>query len=254
MKKIAIIGSGIIGMTCATYLSKENIEVTVFDSGIGQATSASAGIISPWLSKRRNKKWYHLAKDGAHFFQKLAIDFSLPEQVYQKSGSLILRKPDELALLAALAEERKKEAPEIGQIALLSSTQTKQILPLLKEQPALKISGGARLDGKAYLNHLRKIAQMNHVSFVHEQVSLRKTTNGWLIKGLFGEKEVDQVVAACGPFLKNLLSPLGYDVDVRPQKGQLLVFETSLSDTARWPVVMLDGEADRSLRLVSQGH
>ena len=57
--KIAIVGAGIVGSTAAYYLSKEKgVEVTVFDHGLGQATKAAAGIISPWFSKRRNKAWY----------------------------------------------------------------------------------------------------------------------------------------------------------------------------------------------------
>ena len=62
MKKVAIIGAGIVGATAAYYLSKESdLEVTVFDHGQGQATKAAAGIISPWFSKRRNRpgiRWH----------------------------------------------------------------------------------------------------------------------------------------------------------------------------------------------------
>ncbi|WP_141564552.1 FAD-dependent oxidoreductase, partial [Streptococcus mutans] len=48
MKKVAIIGAGIVGATAAYYLSKEkDIAVTVFDDGFGQATKAAAGIICP---------------------------------------------------------------------------------------------------------------------------------------------------------------------------------------------------------------
>ena len=66
MKKVAIIGAGIVGATAAYYLSKEaDLEVTAFDHGQGQATKAAAGIISPWFSKRRNKAGYKLARLGA---------------------------------------------------------------------------------------------------------------------------------------------------------------------------------------------
>ena len=44
MKKVAIIGAGIVGATAAYYLSKEaDLEVTVFDHGQGQATKGSSG-------------------------------------------------------------------------------------------------------------------------------------------------------------------------------------------------------------------
>ena len=73
--KIAIVGAGIVGSTAAYYLSKEKeVEVTVFDHGLGQATKAAAGIISPWFSKRRNKAWYRMARLGADFYQELVSD------------------------------------------------------------------------------------------------------------------------------------------------------------------------------------
>lgn len=54
-KKIAVIGGGIVGATASYYSAKAGYSVSVFDSGTGQATAAAAGIICPWLSRRRNK-------------------------------------------------------------------------------------------------------------------------------------------------------------------------------------------------------
>lgn len=55
-KKVAIIGAGIVGASAAYFLSqREDLDVTIFDEGTGQGTAAAAGIISPWLSRRRNK-------------------------------------------------------------------------------------------------------------------------------------------------------------------------------------------------------
>ncbi|MDN6711745.1 MAG: FAD-binding oxidoreductase, partial [Tetragenococcus halophilus] len=123
MQKIAIIGGGVIGITLANYLDTTKYDVTLFDDETGQATKASAGIISPWLSKRRNKRWYRLARDGAAFFQKLVADMRISEKIYAKNGTILLRT-NGLEDLANLAEQRKADAPEIGEINLLSAKQT----------------------------------------------------------------------------------------------------------------------------------
>ncbi len=68
MKKIAIIGGGIIGMTLANYLDTDKFDISLFDDEKNQATKASAGIISPWLSKRRNKKMVSISKRWCSFF------------------------------------------------------------------------------------------------------------------------------------------------------------------------------------------
>ena len=216
MEKIAIIGGGIIGMTLASYLDTSKFNVALFDEGTGQATKASAGIISPWLSKRRNKQWYRLAKDGAAFFPKLIKDFQLDQTIYAQSGTLLLRPEKDLA----------------------------QALPLLKPAVSLRISGGGRLDGKAYLEHLGQRLVQKQIEQIQAKVTLHKKNDSWLIKGPFGEYTADRVILTPGPALKPLLKNLGYSADIRPQKGQLLAFQTSYKMSQDWPVAMLDGEAD----------
>ena len=107
--KVAVIGGGIVGATCAYYLSKdENIELTVFDYGVGQATKASAGIISPWFSKRRNKPWYKMARLGADFYLKLVEDLKKDgynTDFYDQCGVYLLKKDaNKLPELKELAE------------------------------------------------------------------------------------------------------------------------------------------------------
>ena len=53
----------------------------------------------------------------------------------------------------------------------------------------------------------------------------------------------DQVILATGAWLGDLLEPLGYAVDVRPQKGQLRDYQLA-QDMEAYPVVMPEGEWD----------
>lgn len=244
MEKIAIIGGGIIGMTTANYLDTDQFKITLFDYGVGQATKASAGIISPWLSKRRNKTWYRLAKDGAAFFPKIVQDFALDSSIYAQTGTLIIRKKEKLTELLELAEERKKEAPEIGELKLLAAEQTAHLLPLLNQIPSLYVTGGGRLNGKAYLHYLSDRLERKGITIINDKVQLQKRSDSWLIQGAVNENLFDRVILTAGPSLKSLLKPLGYRVDIRPQKGQLIAFDTPYNQSQNWPVAMLDGEAD----------
>ena len=242
MKKVAIVGAGIVGATTAYYLSKEvDIEVTVFDHGLGQATKAAAGIISPWFSKRRNKAWYKMARLGADFYVDLLNDLQESGQevdFYQRSGVFLLKKDEsKLEEVYKLALQRKDESPLIGELAILDQATASNLFPGLEGfERLLYASGGARVDGQLLVTRLLEASQ---VKVIKDRVSLNLVSSGYQI----GNQIFDQVVLATGAWLGQVLEPLGYEVDVRPQKGQLRDYQLDL-DMASYPVVMPEGEWD----------
>ncbi len=248
-KKIAVIGGGIVGSTAAFYLSKNQQNVTLFDEGTGQATSAAAGIISPWLSQRRNKEWYFLAKEGAKFYQTLMADLSQYEPVhdiYQQTGTILYKKtPNLLSKLTKLATERKVDAPEIGDILPLTEKEVKEIIPnLLLDDDALFVSGGAKIDGAKLVTSLINQLEKMGNTYLNQQVTrISYDNNQWQVHANELIHSFDQLILACGAWVGDLLRPLDFFVDVRPQKGQLIELQTSI-DTTNWPVIMPVGETD----------
>ena len=242
MKKVAIVGAGIVGATAAYYLSKEaDIEVTVFDHGYGQATKAAAGIISPWFSKRRNKAWYKMARLGADFYVDLLADLEKSGQkvdFYQRSGVLLLKKDDsKLEELYDLALQRRDESPLIGELAILDQESSSKLFPGLKGfERLLYASGGARVDGQLLVSRLLEASQ---VKVIKKEVSLKPLSSGYQI----GNQVFDQVILSTGAWLGHILESLGYEVDVRPQKGQLRDYRVP-QDMGTYPVVMPEGEWD----------
>ena len=242
MKKVAIVGAGIVGATAAYYLSKEaDIEVTVFDHGYGQATKAAAGIISPWFSKRRNKDWYKMARLGADFYVDLLADLEKSGQrvdFYQRSGVFLLKKDDsKLEELYQLALQRRDESPLIGKLAILDQESASKLFPGLKGfERLLYASGGARVDGYLLVSRLLEASQ---VKVIKKEVSLTPLEPGYQID----DQIFDQVILSTGAWLGHILEPLGYEVDVRPQKGQLRDYQVK-QDMASYPVVMPEGEWD----------
>lgn len=242
MKKVAIVGAGIVGATAAYYLSKEaDVEVTVFDHGHGQATKAAAGIISPWFSKRRNKAWYKMARLGADFYVDLLADLEKTGQkvdFYQRSGVFLLKKDDsKLEELYDLALQRRDESPLIGELAILDQAAASRLFPGLKGfERLLYASGGARVDGQLLVSRLLEASQ---VKVVKKEVSLKPLAFGYQIDN----QMFDQVILSTGAWLGHILEPLGYEVDVRPQKGQLRDYQVE-QDMGAYPVVMPEGEWD----------
>ena len=242
MKKVAIVGAGIVGATAAYYLSKEtDVEVTVFDHGYGQATKAAAGIISPWFSKRRNKAWYKMARLGADFYVDLLADIEKTGQkvdFYQRSGVFLLKKDDsKLEELYDLALQRRDESPLIGELAILDQAAASSLFPGLKGfERLLYASGGARVDGQLLVSRLLEASQ---VKVIKKEVSLKPLSSGYQIDN----QMFDQVILSTGAWLGHILEPLGYEVDVRPQKGQLRDYQVE-QDMGDYPVVMPEGEWD----------
>lgn len=250
-QRIAVIGAGIVGATAAFYLSKAGYSVTIYDEGTGQATSAAAGIICPWLSQRRNKEWYQLVAKGAAFYPTLMADLGADErnsEIYQKVGTLVFKKnPATLLKLEKLALKRRETAPEMGILKIVSPAEIMSMIPLLKTaDSALFASGGARVDGQKLTEKLIEEAVNLGAEFHKEAVCLKKIdTERYLVKGESGEAEFAEVVLSVGAWLPRLLAPLGYQVDIRPQKGQLVhVHLPEAVASNEWPVVMPKGEKD----------
>jgi len=247
MKKVAIIGAGIVGATAAYYLSQESdLEVTVFDYGQGQATKAAAGIISPWFSKRRNKAWYKMARLGADFYVDLLADLEKSGQdidFYQRSGVFLLKKDEtKLEELYQLALQRREESPLIGRLGIIDQASANELFSGLQGfDRLLYASGGARVDGQLLVTRL---LEASRVKLVKEKVTLTPLASGYQI-----DKEVfDQVILATGAWLGHLLEPLGYSVDVRPQKGQLRDYQLFLLENTDGAYLFYDQENETKLR------
>ncbi|MBC2255304.1 FAD-binding oxidoreductase [Listeria ivanovii] len=241
MEKIVIIGAGIVGASAAYLLSKENVEVTLIDSNEpGQASRAAAGIICPWLSKRRNKYWYELAKNSATFYPKIAqmlADDTGKETGYKQVGALALRPTTEKTeQLFNLAKERRADAPVMGVIEKLTEAETKQKFPLVKPGfSSIFVSGAARVNGGLFCRTLLEAAQENGVRILSGKATFSATGE---VHVTGGKENYDKLIIATGAWLASFLADAGYKTDVLAQKGQLLELDFEEWATDDWPVIL----------------
>jgi D-amino-acid dehydrogenase len=246
MQKIVVIGGGVLGASTAYHLVKAGADVTLIDRfDKGQATDAAAGIICPWISQRRNKAWYELVKNGARYYPALIEMLKADgenETGYSRVGAISLHKDmEKLEKMAERARKRKVDAPEIGEISILSHLEAKRLFPPLAEgYGAVFVSGGARVNGRALrdalLNASRKLGLKvirANAEIIHSE---KKITGVTINENQF--IDADMVIDTGGAWSRKTMQPLGIQFAVVPQKAQIVHLELHEADTGNWPVVM----------------
>ncbi|MBN8210927.1 FAD-binding oxidoreductase [Bacillus sp. NTK071] len=243
--KTIIIGSGILGASTAYHLAKEGADVTIVDrQEPGQATDAAAGIVCPWLSQRRNKIWYRLAKGGAKYYPDL-IDQLMKdgetETGYKKVGAISLHTDEaKLDKMIDRAIKRREDAPEIGEIKKLSAEETQKLFPpIAPEYQSVFVSGAARVNGsalrKSLLHAAEKYGAKNRIGDAKLIYTGKEVTG----VSIANERiDADQVIMTAGVWAQELLAPLGLQFKVTSQKAQIVHLEMIDQKTDQWPVVM----------------
>lgn len=240
MTSYIVVGGGILGASAAYHLALNNVSVTLVDrKDLGQATDAAAGIICPWISQRRNKKWYVLVKNGAKYYKQLVEDLtSLGETStgYKKVGAIALQNDEKkLQKMYQRALEKREDAPEIGDLRLLTAQETKEMFPLLSEDfSSLYVEGAARVDGRAMRDSLIRAAQKLGAQIIHGNAEI--VEGSLMVDGKLYES--DKILLTTGAWGNEIPLTMGTDMKVSFQKAQIMHFTIEDASTGDWPVVL----------------
>lgn len=245
MKTYIVVGAGILGASTAYHLAKAGARVTLVDrQDLGQATDAAAGIVCPWLSQRRNKAWYQMAKGGARYYASLIEQLEADgerDTGYKRVGAISIHiEEKKLDQMEERAYKRREDAPEIGEITRLSPAETKNLFPTLSEEySSVHISGAARVNGRALRQALVNAAKKHGAVYMKGNASLVHEDNRVIGIEVNGETlTANQVIVTAGAWANELLQPLGVNFLVTFQKAQIVHLHIQDMNTNNWPVVM----------------
>lgn len=161
MSTYTIAGGGIVGASIGYHLAKAGHTVTLYDRGdSGQATAASAGIIAPWISQKRNKNWYRLVTAGARYYPEFVKTLEAETGVstgYKQEGVLSLFKDDAVLEKGFKRIHSKKEdAPEMGAVYKVAREDVQKMHPHLTGlYPGVYVAGGGQIEGVNLLKALK---------------------------------------------------------------------------------------------------
>lgn len=246
MKKVVIVGAGILGASIAYELSKHNIHVTIVDADItGAATNAGAGIICPWTTKRRNKLWYKLSKNGARYYPKLIESLEKDNELdhgYARRGALSF--DEDYQVLYSLKHKLLKMRdthPEIGDLKLLNKQETTYLYPFSAHKfHSLFIEGAAQVDGRKLKKSLLSAAIKNNVKLINGYASLHQSlTEKPILEINNNPISYDYLIAANGAWMKDFFEPIDIQLRTDFQKGQIIHLKNNHLNTEELPILMM---------------
>ncbi len=143
----------------------------------GRATAAGAGIVCPWGSAIDDAASYALLAGGARYYQPshcAARRGGETDLGYARVGGLYVPSdPHELAAVERRARARAVRRQKRASIERLSAADARALFPPSRgDQPALFVSGGARVDGRRLTAALKRAALKRKVNFLNGSAEL----------------------------------------------------------------------------------
>jgi glycine oxidase len=225
---VAIIGGGIIGLTCAYFLAKEGLSVEVFDRGdLGKEASwAGAGIIPPGNPLGAATAIDRLRAIGSTRFS----DFSAELRELTGIDNGYLR----CSGIEFLEEDETREVLELWEnegIAFerLTRDQLRGYEPAVEDVPAAPylLPGCAQVRNPWHLRALvtaceRARVRLRPYESASEWITFGKRIKGvWLASG--DSVSAGRCLLASGAWTDGLLELLGYRLGVHPVRGQIVL-------------------------------
>ena len=213
----------------------------------GRATDAGAGIVGPWLAADQSPDWTRIAYPAAAYYpallDALAEDGETDVGFARVGGLHVDPDPDGLDGAYRRILRRREQAGDIGDVTLLPAGAPQQLFPALRpDVGGVHVSGAARVDGRLLCAALRRAAVRRGVVERSGAAELMIADGAVTGVRVGGEAiRADLVVAAAGAWTADLCRPLGVELPVAPQRGQLVHVVLPGVDTDRWPVIQAAG-------------
>jgi D-amino-acid dehydrogenase len=244
--KTIVVGAGIAGASAAFHLTELGVEVDIVDSDApGRATYAGAGIICPWLSKNQDQNYQTLSFAAFRYYQPLLTRLKALGQTgiqYDLVGGLaVAESRDQLGpIVQTLERHLSNGVKEVGDVRVLDKGGPREFFPYLDSRLAgIYLSGAARLSGESVRNALLGAAMKAGARKLFGTAALERSGDSVVGIRLTGDLlRADSVIVAGGSWSADLCRPLGVELGLEPQRGQIIHLNVEETNTGTWPVIV----------------
>jgi glycine oxidase len=217
-----IVGGGVIGLTSAQTLLQAGYSVTLVERGSTgrEASWAGGGILSPLCPWDYKEAVTRLAQRGLDMFGEAAEELLATTDIdpeYQRSGMLLL-PPFQTELANEWCARHQVELRQVDLSGYAHGLQGDGLL----------LPEVAQVRNPRLLHALRKRVEMlGGVILEQHEVQKLEITDGCVValQTAQGELVADAYIVATGAWSKTLLCEHALNMDIRPIRGQILLFK-----------------------------
>lgn len=239
---VVVVGGGIVGAAIAYELVDAGADTVLVDAHHpGRATDAGAGILSPETTTDADDAWFDLAMAAGHHHRALVErlkEDGIAETGYSRCGLLsVAVRADEDGWFETALRLSRRRTPSVEEISVGEARSL--FPPLARVHRARYNPSAAKLDGRVLTGALRAAAERRGGRVLEARVMgfassgrrcARLDTDG-------GSVPCGTVVLAGGAWSSALGEALGFDLPIRPLKGQIVHLCLPGADTTGWPIV-----------------
>lgn len=229
MKKydVVILGGGIIGLSCAYYLTLKNKKIALVEKNqIGSGASGSCDDMIFLQSKKPGKN-LELAIESLNLYKGLSKELNYDIGFHNRGGMILIDKKEHLTFMENYVTQQKKHGLDIE---LLDKKQVKKYHPYVKDS----IVASTRGTEDSQVNPLFTMRAFSGTAVNAgmdmykgtEVIEMNKKNSHWLLKLKNGiEIETENVINATGAWSSEVGKLIDIDIPITSKKGQIIVTE-----------------------------
>jgi D-amino-acid dehydrogenase len=189
--------------------------------------------------------FYRLYAGGGKYYSDLIDALAEAGETdlgYRRVGAMLVSEDArELALMERMARERAVAAT--GEVARLSARDARALFPPLRQGlGAVRVAGGARVDGRRLAAALLRAAVSHGAAVTHGEAALAVEAHRVFGVDVGAERiRADRVILTAGAWADRVLRPLGLVLPIEPQRGQIVHLRLEGVETEDWPVILPAG-------------
>ena len=233
-----IIGGGVVGLSVAWELASRGQSVCIVDrQEFGRATSwVGAGIFPPALAEAKHDALEQLrhASHQLHvdWSQRLATETGIDNQLRKCGGIYIARDAGEAASLRVSMQLAADDGVVVEEFSISELIAAEPSLePIATEiKLAFRLPNEMQLRSPRHLKALTEACRKSGVAMMPNTPVTSLRVDGERVSSIETDTSASlsarEIVLCCGPWIPELLAPVGFNLPVEPWRGQLILWKT----------------------------